>query len=91
MDLLEYVALQMKKGKNPAEIRQLLVQNGYPVYEVENALSVADTKGEETKKRFSITLPKVSLNMHAPGYIIILALSGILMLAGIVTLILYLV
>ena len=87
MDLLEYVAQQMKKGKNPAEIRQLLVQNGYPVYEVENALSVADTKEEEGKK--GIRLPKVSLNVHAPGYIIILAISGILMLAGIVTLILY--
>ena len=63
------------------------MQNGYPVYEVENALSVADTKEEETKK--GIHLPKFSLNVHAPGYIIILALSGILMLAGIVTLILY--
>ena len=95
MDLLEYVALQMKKGKNPAEIRQLLVQNGYPVYEVENALSVADTKEEETKKGIhlpkisGISLPKMSLNVHAPGYVVILVLSGILMLAGIVTLILY--
>ena len=54
MDLLEYVALQMKKGKTPGEIRQLLVQNGYPVYEVENALSVAETKDETAKPKFSL-------------------------------------
>lgn len=85
MDLLEYVALQIKKGKNPGEIRQILVKNGYPVYEVENALAVAETKDEAAKKKFS-----VSLNFgNAPGYMIIFAISGILIVAGIVTLVLY--
>ncbi|MBS3133518.1 hypothetical protein J4470_05360 [Candidatus Woesearchaeota archaeon] len=88
MDLLEYVALQMKKGKNPSEIRQLLVQNGYPVYEVENALSVAETKDEE-KKASKISLS--SLKVNVPGYILILALSGVLMAVGVATLIVYLI
>ena len=88
MDLLEYVALQMKKGKNPSEIRQLLVQNGYSVYEVENALSVAETKDEE-KKASKISLS--SLKVNVPGYILILALSGVLMAVGVATLIVYLI
>ncbi len=83
MDLLEYTAQQIKKGKNPSEIRQLLVQNGYPVYEVENALSVAESKDEVLgKARF-----KVSVN--APGYAIIMAVSAVLLVVGIVTLVLY--
>lgn len=85
MDLLEYAAMQMKKGKSPAEVRQLLVKNGYPVYEVENALSVAETDDEEKKTR------KLSLNLKlkAPGYVLILGFSGVLLAVGIVTMILY--
>jgi len=86
MDLLEYAALQMKKGKSPAEVRKLLVQNGYPVYEVENALSVAETNDEEKKSR---KLSLNSLKIKAPGYVLILGLSGVLLVVGIVTLILY--
>ena len=82
MDLLEYVALQMERGKKPGEIRQLLVQNGYPVYEVENALAVAEKDEEKPKSKFS-------LKISAPGYVIILVLSALLMAVGIVTLILY--
>ncbi len=83
MDMLEYAAQQIKKGKKPSEIRQLLVQNGYPVYEVENALSVAESKDERKGK-----MPfKISVN--APGYVIILAVSGILMIIGIIAIILY--
>ena len=87
MDLLEYAAMQMKKGKKPAEIRQLLVQNGYPVYEVENALAVNETK-EESKSKGSPF--KVSVNIgNAPGYMIMIALSGILILVGTITLAFY--
>ena len=85
MDLLEYAALQIKKGKTPGEIRQILVRNGYPVYEVENALAVAETKDEAAKKRFSISLSFGK----APGYAIIFAVSGILIAIGIATLVLY--
>jgi len=84
MDLLEYVALQMKKGKKPAEIRQLLIQNGYPVYEVENALAVTEPDTGKTKNPLNI-----SLKFNAPGYMIILTLSIVLMVVGVVTLILY--
>ncbi len=83
MDLLEYVAQQIKKGKKPAEIRQLLVQNGYPVYEVENALSVAESKDGSKGK-----IP-LKISFTAPGYIIIMAVSVVLMVIGIVTLVLY--
>ncbi len=85
MDLLEYVALQIKKGKNPAEIRQLLVKNGYPVYEVENALAVAESKDDAKGKKVSI-----SVNLGStPGYKIIFALAGILIAIGVVVLFLY--
>ncbi len=85
MDLLEYVAQQIKKGKNPAEIRQLLVQNGYPVYEVENALSVAESK-EEVKGKIPL---RISVN--APSYVIIMAASAVLLAIGIITLIIYII
>ncbi len=83
MDLLEYVAQQIKKGKSPSEIRQLLVQNGYPVYEVENALSVAESKDDAKGKS------PLRISVNAPGYAIIMAVSAILMVVGIVTLVLY--
>lgn len=86
MDLLEYVAQQIKKGKKPAEIRQLLVQNGYPVYEVENALSVAESK--EDGKKAGARIP-LKLSVNAPSYVIIMAVSTILLVAGIVALVLY--
>ncbi len=83
MDLLEYAAQQIKRGKNPAEIRQLLVQNGYPVYEVENALSVAESKDElKGKGPF-----KISFN--APGYVIIMAVSAVLLVIGVAALVIY--
>ena len=83
MDLLDYVAEQIKKGKKPGQIRELLVQNGYPVYEVENALSVAETKDEKGGKK------AINVSVNAPGYMIILVMSAILLIAGVVTLILY--
>ena len=79
MDLLEYAAQELKKGKKPAEIRNLLVENGYPVYEIENALALTDSK-DGKKQRFSV---------KAPGYVVILIISGILIVIGIITLILY--
>lgn len=86
MDLLEYVAQQIKKGKKPAEIRQLLTQNGYPVYEVENALSVAESKDDAKKAGVRIPL---KLSINAPSYVIVLAVSAILLVVGIVSLVLY--
>ena len=86
MDLLEYVAMQMKKGKKPKQIRQLLVQNGYPVYEVENVLAKVDTQKEDKKQPL-----KVSVKLNAPSYVIIFILAVVLLVAGIVVLILYLV
>ncbi len=86
MDLLEYVAQQIKRGKKPAEIRQLLVQNGYPVYEVENALSVAESKDDAKKAGVRIPL---KLPVNVPGYVVMLAVSAVLLVAGIVALVLY--
>lgn len=86
MDLLEYVAIQVKKGKNPSEIRQVLVKNGYPVYEVENALAVTETKSEGKKISLKINLGFIK---KAPGYVIIFSISGILIVVGVITLILY--
>ena len=84
MDLLEYVETQFKKGKKPAEIRKLLVENGYPVYDIENALAIS----EDDKSKRSL---KISVNVkNAPGYVFIFAVSGILILVGIITLVLYL-
>jgi hypothetical protein len=88
MDLLEYVAMQIKKGKNPSEIRQILVKNGYPVYEVENALAIAETKGEKKQVKLNLNLGFIK---NAPGYVIIFSISGILIAIGIVTLIIYLI
>ncbi len=90
MDLLEYVAMQMKKGKKPSEIRQLLVQNGYPVYEVENALAVSEPDEKDDAKGKKSPL-KVSLKLNAPGYVVILALSITLMVVGVATLVFYLI
>jgi len=88
MDLMEYVAMQLKNGKKPAEIRQLLVENGYPVYEVENALAVTEEKTKKERKNPF----KVSINIkNAPGYVLIFALSIALITAGIITLALYLI
>ncbi|MBI2664722.1 hypothetical protein HYX10_05290 [Candidatus Woesearchaeota archaeon] len=84
MDLLEYVALQMKRGKSPAQIRQLLIQNGYPVYEVENALAVAETDEKAGKSGH-----KFSFKLNAPGYLLILGVSVVLMITGIATLVMY--
>ncbi len=84
MDLLEYAAQQIKKGKSPAEIRKLLVQNGYPVYEVENALSVAESKDERKGKS------PLKISFNAPGYVIMLAVSAILLAMGIAALVVYL-
>ena len=82
MDLLEYVETQYKKGKKPAEVRKLLVENGYPVYEIENALAISEDDEKPSRK--------ISINIkNAPGYMIIFALSGILIIIGIITLFFY--
>ncbi len=85
MDLLEYVAQQIKRGKKPSEIRQLLVQNGYPVYEVENALSVAESKDEKKGKG------SLKISFNAPGYMIIMAVSAVLLVIGVITLVIYII
>jgi len=87
MDLLEYVEAQFKKGKKPAEVRKLLVENGYPVYEIENALAISEDD-EKPSRKISININAINLK-NAPGYMIIFALSGILIIIGIITLFFY--
>jgi len=81
MDLLDFAAREMKKGRSPSEIRKSLVDNGYPVYEVENALAVNE-EGEDEKI-------KKKLAIKAPGYILIMGLSVILLAVGSIALVLY--
>jgi len=88
MDLLEFVAQEMKKGKDIQQIRDILIKNGYPLYDVDNALAVEAQKKDEKGQAnsFGNVFGKIK---GLPGYVFIFAMSIILIIVGIGTLVFY--